>query len=357
MMPSRFRFPTLLVGVLALVLIAPGAARAQSTHDLAAGKVLFDEGKKLAADGDFEAACRKFEASLELLDSLSTWGQLAMCYEKVDRKADAWGAWQRVKARTSARPEQRDHAASRIASLEPELAYLAVVVTIDTTGLEVLRDGRRVEKEELGLAVPANAGPHVITASAPGRGTFEQTITLTDGEHGSVTISTLTPEPVKAEPVKTEPVKTEPAKAEPDVITAKPLPAGPAEQPTSSGRGPVTTWIGYGAVGAGMVALAASGGLYWAADEARDDARALGCNRAVSMCHDMKALALGATAKSRATTSQALGIAGAALIGSGIVWDLVTRALSGGDERDPGDLRVGVSTTSDRFMLTLGGSL
>src|SRR6266540_2940921 len=86
----------ILVAAILLLVVAVSTARADEPP---AAVSLFDEGNRLYEHGQFEAACGKYEASLELdASSLDTRGRLALCYEKIDRLASAWTAWRRVKA-------------------------------------------------------------------------------------------------------------------------------------------------------------------------------------------------------------------------------------------------------------------
>jgi len=331
------RFP-ILAGVCALIaLAAPPAARAQSAHDLAAGKVLFDEGKKLMADRNYAAACRKFEASLEILDSVSVLGQLAMCYEQVDRKADAWAAWQRVKARSGTRADQRDTAIEHIAQLAPQLAYVTITVVTDAPGLAVERDGRRVRPDELGVAVPANRGRHVITATAPGRARFEQTVTVENGDRRTVSIDRLA-------------IVADAADA-----AAAPVSVDPRVTRRAPAR-PLRRWVGLGTAGVGVIALGVAGGLTWSAAGARDDARRLGCGGEPFGCPPGPGLDRAHTAYQRAELATAFTLGGLALVAAGGALHFL---LGGdGEERpDGGGLRVGVSTSSTHLLVSVGASL
>src|SRR5512139_1741852 len=61
--------------------LAASAARAQAS-DKAAAEALFDEGRKLMAEGKYAAACAKLEASQKLDAGVGTQLNLADCYEK-----------------------------------------------------------------------------------------------------------------------------------------------------------------------------------------------------------------------------------------------------------------------------------
>src|SRR4051794_26464548 len=76
------------------LLFATGVAQAQtpapSAQDQAAAEGLFNDAKKLVADGKFADACPKFEESQRLDPAPGTQFNLAECYEHIGRTASAW---------------------------------------------------------------------------------------------------------------------------------------------------------------------------------------------------------------------------------------------------------------------------
>jgi len=74
-------------------------------------------------------------------------------------------------------------------------------------------DGVQLGSKSIGIEVPLDPGPHVISASAAGYETFEETINVAEGDHEEVAIE-LVPLPEKATPVASasEAPKSEAAK-------------------------------------------------------------------------------------------------------------------------------------------------
>src|SRR5512140_3368779 len=75
--------------VAASILATAVPARAQG-GDTALALSLFEEARKLASDGNYEAACPKFLASYNQVQKLGTLLNLADCYEKQGKTASAW---------------------------------------------------------------------------------------------------------------------------------------------------------------------------------------------------------------------------------------------------------------------------
>src|SRR5437763_1990631 len=97
--------------VLAAAAAALGAlaAPARAQDNSAAVEALFNEGKRLSAEGKIALACPKFLASYNLEKRLGTLLNLADCYEKNAQLASAWARF--VEARTlAARANQQERA-------------------------------------------------------------------------------------------------------------------------------------------------------------------------------------------------------------------------------------------------------
>jgi hypothetical protein len=129
---------------------------------------LFKEARALVAAGDHAAACARFEESLAVDDGMGTRFHLAGCYEKLGKLASAQANYTTVAERAAAAGQgDREKAAlERAAALEPRLAKLRIDV-IDQPGLEVRRDGKRVETLDWGAALALDPGKIEIEASAP----------------------------------------------------------------------------------------------------------------------------------------------------------------------------------------------
>jgi hypothetical protein len=160
-------FKALLVGA---VMAQAGGAFAQAAEDTAAARVLFDEARRLAADGDFAAACPKFEESQRLEPGVGTQFNLADCWERTGRTASAWALFLEVanKTRLAGQTEREKVARDRAEALKGRLSTLTVTVPSPVPGLEIRRGDVAVGAAQIGVATPVDPGAHVIHATAPG---------------------------------------------------------------------------------------------------------------------------------------------------------------------------------------------
>jgi hypothetical protein len=144
-------------------------ARAESGADGAAAKALFDQGRKLVAEGNYDAACEKFEASLEHLNGTGTRFNLADCEERRRHYLRAQALFLEVaeQAREAGQPEREQVARDRAAALESKLSRLTV--ELQTPEVEFELDGRPVSNETLIAPVLVEPGRHRISAKRPGK--------------------------------------------------------------------------------------------------------------------------------------------------------------------------------------------
>jgi serine/threonine-protein kinase len=132
---------------------------------------LFDEGRRLVVAGRFAEGCEKFVTSERLDHAVGTLLNLADCYERAGKLASAWTTYRlaAASAAEASQPERENVARQREADLVTRLPRMRVRVPLParTRGLEVRLDGVRIEPAAWGIAVPVDAGPHTLAASAP----------------------------------------------------------------------------------------------------------------------------------------------------------------------------------------------
>src|ERR1700690_1318251 len=148
------------------VLLMAGTARAD---DPATAEVLFQEGRRLLAEGQTSAACEKLKDSFALDPMSGTLLNLAACYEKQGKTATAWARFRNAAnlAKSQGKAEQAAEANRRIKALEPDLSYLTISVPEPVPGLEVKREDMDVSPATFGVQVPVDPGPIQVVASAP----------------------------------------------------------------------------------------------------------------------------------------------------------------------------------------------
>jgi serine/threonine-protein kinase len=160
-----------------VVSLVSGAARAQPTaNDAAAAEILFEEGRRLMAEGHLAAACAKLSESNRLDTGIGTLLYLAECYEKSGQTASAWATFKEAAAIAQSKSDPREAVArTRAAALEPRLSKLVVSVPPGNqpSGLVVKRDGTLLGQTQWDLEVPVDPGRHTVSASAPGKQPWE----------------------------------------------------------------------------------------------------------------------------------------------------------------------------------------
>ncbi len=150
-----------------------GAATATAQH-------LFDEGLAAMKRNDFVAACEAFSGSNEADPSPGTQINLALCNEKQNKLASAWG-WYNSAASLATQKGQSaraELAKGEAAKLEPKLHKMVINVKFPVDGLVVTRDGVKVPQATLGKEDPVDPGDHVIEVSAPKKITYKQKVTV-----------------------------------------------------------------------------------------------------------------------------------------------------------------------------------
>jgi hypothetical protein len=145
------------------------SAHAQSDAEVAKAKDLFDEGRKLAAESNYDAACAKFEASLATVNGAGTRFNLADCEEHRRHYLRAQTLFLEVAegARQASQPEREQVARDRAAALESKLSRLTM--ELQTPAVELELDGRPVNNEALVAPVAVEPGKHRVSAKRPGK--------------------------------------------------------------------------------------------------------------------------------------------------------------------------------------------
>src|SRR5947199_10568985 len=108
--------------VVAAIVSVAASAQAQS-DDTASALSLFEEGKKLATEGNFAEGCPKLLASYNLVQKLGTLLHLADCYEKQGTTPRAWARVTEAAtmAERDAQTDRREAARTDADDLTPRL--------------------------------------------------------------------------------------------------------------------------------------------------------------------------------------------------------------------------------------------
>jgi hypothetical protein len=185
-----------IVGSLLVAACLSGAALPDAAaQDKASAEALFQEGKRLMAEGKNEQACPKFVESQKQDPSPGTLLNLGRCHEAIGKTASAWAEYKEAAsmARTMNRAEQEAAANERAVAIEPKLSRLKIEPpAVDVPGLTVKRSGVNVGVGSLSIPIPVDPGEHTIEASAPGYKTWTTKITVgPNGDQKMVLIGAL----------------------------------------------------------------------------------------------------------------------------------------------------------------------
>jgi hypothetical protein len=219
--------------------------REARADDSAAAQALFDQAKKAMTAHDYASACPKLEESYRLEQGLGTLLNLADCYEHEDKLAGAWSKFLEVAtlARSAGNTGRAQIGKQRAAALRPRVSSLVVTApATPAAGLEVKRDGTVLGEAEWGTPIPADAGPHLFEATAPGRRPWSTTVNVEDGG------STLT---VRVPDLDLLPVEPAPAEVHP-LPEAQDQPAAP---PPARGHLGTQRALAIASGGLGVVAI------------------------------------------------------------------------------------------------------
>jgi tetratricopeptide (TPR) repeat protein len=174
------------IAAISLLVIA-GAAEPASAQN-AEAELLFRDGDKLMAAGDYAKACDAFEASNRIEARAGTLIRLGDCREKNNQLASAWSAYSDALSRVKD-PKKREIAAARVAALEPRLSQLTISVPDESrvAGLVITRNGTAVDAALWNRGAPVDGGEYVIAGRAPGHEEWSTKVTV-PSEAGKVSV-------------------------------------------------------------------------------------------------------------------------------------------------------------------------
>jgi hypothetical protein len=339
--------------VFALALLtASGVANAEE-RDPAAAQALFDEAKKLSAQGKYPEACAKLAESNRLDPGIGTQFHLADCQEKSGKIASAWANFLEVasQARATGHGDREKAALKRAGQLESKLPKLRIDVpeANRVPGLEIRRNGALVGSAQWGTPLPVDPGEHELVATAPGKRTLSQKVRVEVGKTNALVLSALEAEPASTNQAASpaQAFVAADAAASPAETSSTPSDAPPRDS-GSAGGGPNPLIIGLAGLGVVGIGVGTVFGLM--ASSTYDDSKAECRPDDPNLC-TQTGVDLRDDARSQGNIATvAFVVGGAALAGAGI-WLLVD---SGGSEKSTA-LTAGVRTTPGGATLLVRG--
>jgi serine/threonine-protein kinase len=295
--------------VLLASLMLPAAVHAQPS-DPVLGEQLFEQGRALAKDNNWAAACPKFEASLRADPALGTRLNLATCDEKIGKLATAWGLYRESaeQATKTGDKKRHDYAVAQASALEKRLPRLELdAPKAMPDGLTITRDGTAIDLGALGTSLYVDPGPHEIVVAAPGYDSATLAVTSTEGKLDKLSLPELAKTKVITPPAPPHEDAPKP------VIAVVPPPPPPA---TSHRKA-----IALGVAGGG-VAIAAVGLVFGYQSRSSWNTAKDACGSDL-VCDTDEQYAAGhkaaQDASSQATISTVLVTVGAAAVATGVV--------------------------------------
>ena len=271
---------------LAFICALSAASTVRAAEPASPARALFKEGRGLVAQGDYAAACPKFEQSLALEAGVGTQFNLADCWEHIGRTASAQALFvgAAASAKAAGQSEREEVLRDRAAALEPRIAHLVIEVADADPKLVVKRGELPLDSDAYGKAKAVDPGSYEIVAKAPGKMTWRKQVEIAAGA------SVVTVEVPRLEAQADEESKP---------VQAKKL-AGPAKEPPKVVTPPPTVhpdkpvnWsaIGLGGIGVGGLVVGSVMALKYSS--ANSDARNIcptsrGCTSAQISEHDQK---------------------------------------------------------------------
>jgi hypothetical protein len=300
---ARFTPKTWAAAALLALLSAAGELRAEtSASDKAAAEALFQEGRALLQQGQYEQACGKFAASQQLDGGFGTLMNLGDCFEKRKLTASAWATFKEAAAlaRAQGQAERESQARERAAALEGQLSKLTVRVASVVSGLEVRLNGTPLPAAVWGTAVPVDPGTQHVEARAPGHRAYAADLVVSEGAgQQTLEIPVLEREPLAA--------------VSPSAPAVAPAPAAPTSAPAPASS--TQRVAGYVVGGAGLASVVVGSIFGLRAISKNSDSKDY-C-RTDTLCSS-HGLALRDDARDAAKVSTITFVAGAALVATGL---------------------------------------
>ncbi len=168
--------------VVALVVALEATALAQPTPDQAVeAKRLFEEGRKLAADGKYAPACDDFTKSYALDPGIGTELNLADCQEHLGKTALAWHLFDDA-AKRETDPDRQKFARGRADALTGKLATAVVKLPDASTIGLVLKVGGQLVPPAAEVKTLVDPGTVEVELDVPGQSPETRTKPAKAGE-------------------------------------------------------------------------------------------------------------------------------------------------------------------------------
>lgn len=192
----------MILAAAALIGFAARQASADEPEPASQAEETFVLGRALLKDKRYAEACPKFQQSQAEDPASGTLLALAYCQELSGLLATSWSSY----LAAAQLAEHEGHADRQAAATERAQALAARVSSVtlsvpaellELPGFHVSRDGVELERASFGVPMPMDGGSHAFVATAPGRVSWTNTVTLhAEGDQMTLLVPMLdSPEP------------------------------------------------------------------------------------------------------------------------------------------------------------------
>jgi hypothetical protein len=161
---------------------------------------LFQEGRRLLAEGQTDEACARFADSYAMVASSGTLLNLALCHQKQGKTATAWNEYKAAArlARNQGREDRATVADGKARALEATLARVTTTAVEKVPDLRVAIETGAIGEGGLGVDVPIDPGTHKVIVTAPGYLPWTTTLEVKEAQQIALEIPRLEAEPLPA---------------------------------------------------------------------------------------------------------------------------------------------------------------
>ncbi len=188
--------------LVSMLIVAPLQA-----GDAAAARQLFEQGLKLLDRDQWDEACPKFKASMDMFATVGAKLNVAKCAAHYGKFATALSDYEHARllndktADVAHRKTVHDYIETQLKKLKSRVPKLTIQVDPKVDGLQVKRNDKPVPLGALGTALPVDPGSVTVEATAPGFAATS-TVDITEGQSLSIKLvlqpvtTTAAPTPV-----------------------------------------------------------------------------------------------------------------------------------------------------------------
>ncbi|MFO7181809.1 MAG: PEGA domain-containing protein [Pseudomonadota bacterium] len=182
--------PCTLVALGTEVPSAHAQAQVQDEQTLARARAHFQRGIELEQAGNWAEALRAFREVGQVRMTPQVRFHIALCEEQLGRLVAALGGYELALADAdSVGPDFRAEVTDRIEKLRARIPHISIHRGSGAEAATIRLDGVTLGNTSIGVQVPLDPGPHVVSAEAPGYERFEATVTLDEGASESISVA------------------------------------------------------------------------------------------------------------------------------------------------------------------------